>query len=217
MADSGKKKSGNDAVRFLANMQSSQRGLRNVALAALFVAAVVAVGASFLALDYVRKSEDNVYVLDQGAVLELRRATNGEQKDLEVIDHVTRFHELFYNISPNVTTINENTARALELADESAYRVFNDLKEQSHYANMIQRNASQQIIVDSVAVNVLTYPYQVTTFCTLYILRETKIFQYTMRTKCEVLEVQRSRKNPHGLMMTRYFAEDPELVKSVTR
>lgn len=205
------------AVRLLADMRTTQVGMRLVTLTALAAAAVVCLVSVIGALSFANQNRDRVYVLDEGAALELRRAENGEQKDLEVVAVVTRFHELFYNVAPNLTMINANVERALELADESAYRVYADLKEQSYYSYMIQNDITQQVYVDSVAVDVMGYPYKAKAHCSLYVHRDTKDFLYTMQSQCELIEVPRSRSNPNGLMITRYVAEDPVLVNTVSR
>lgn len=207
----------NDAIKFLSNFESRQKGLTRVAFVALAVSALVSIGAVAAAFSYVKASESKVYVLDEGAAMEARRAANGEQKDLEVIDHITRFHELFYNIAPNITTINQNVSRALELADESAYKYFEDLKEQRYFNTLININATQQISVDSVVVDIYTYPYKAKAFNSLYVLRESTIALYALETECELTEVARSVKNPHGLMMRRFYATKPRLVEQRSR
>ena len=207
----------NDAIKFLNDMRSTQRGLRGVAFVALGVSALVCMVAVFIALQYVNESKKEIYILDQGAALEAQRAKNGEQKDLEVIDHVTRFHELFFNIAPNVSAINQNISRAMELADESAYNYFNDLKEQRYFATLININATQQIVVDSVLVAVDRYPYRARCLASLYVMRESNISMYSIQTDCELVEVARTRKNPHGLMMRKFYATKPELIETRKR
>ncbi len=207
----------NDAIKFLADMRSTQKGLRATTFAALAVCALVSVAAVFLAMRYVERGKSEIFILDEGAAIEARRAENGEQRDLEVTDHMRRFHELFFNIAPNLTTINQSVARAMELADESAYRYFTDLKEQNYFSTLIRDNITQQIVVDSVKVDVVSYPYRATAWSSLYVLRESNITLYTMRTQCEMTNVQRSVKNPHGLMIHRFHASKPEFVETRVR
>ena len=207
----------NDAIKFLNDMQATQRGLRGTTFAALAVAAIVSIASVAFAFHYVQQSKSEIFVLDQGAALEAQRAKNGEQKDLEVIDHVTRFHELFFNNAPNVSAINQNVSRAMELADESAYKYFNDLKEQRYFATLININATQQIVVDSVLVAVERYPYRARCIASLYVMRESTISMYRIVTDCELVEVARTRKNPHGLMMRKFYATKPELIETRKR
>ena len=207
----------NDAIKFLNDMRSTQKGLRGVAFVSLGVAALISIAAIFIAFRYVEQSKSEIFVLDQGAALEAQRAKNGEQKDLEVIDHVTRFHELFFNIAPNISAINQNISRAMELADESAYKYFNDLKEQRYFATLVNINATQQIVVDSVLVAVDRYPYRSRTFASLYVMRESNITLYSLQTDCELIEVARTRKNPHGLMIRKFYATKPEFIETRNR
>ena len=207
----------NDAIKFLADIQSTQKGLRSVAFISLAVAAVVCVVSVFISLTFARQASSEVYVLDQGAAMEASRMKNDVQKDLEVINHVTRFHELFFNIAPNVTAMNQNISRAMELADESAYRYFNDLKEERYFSQLININATQQVSVDSVKVDVGSYPYRAVAYLSLYVLRESTVTLYSMRSQCELTNVPRTVKNTNGLMMHKFFATKPELVETRDR
>ena len=197
----------NDAIKFLSDINTTQKTLKTVALVAVAAAAFTCIVAVAIATGRVHQAAGTVYVLND----------NKAQRDLEVINHVTRFHELFFNIAPNLTMINQNTARALELADESAYKYFNDLKEQRYYSTLININATQQIYVDSVKVDVAHYPYRAVTFASLYVVRETTATQYAIRTSCELTNVVRTPKNPNGLMMHKFYATKPELIETRNR
>ena len=105
----------------------------------------------------------------------------------------------------------------MELADESAYNYFNDLKEQRYFATLININATQQIVVDSVLVAVDRYPYRARCLASLYVMRESNISMYSIQTDCELVEVARTRKNPHGLMMRKFYATKPELIETRKR
>ena len=91
---------------------------------------VVAVGGSLLlaivvglsALSFAEKQRSKIYVLDQGKSLLLALQTDAIlSKDVEIRDHVTRFHELMFTLSPQKQTIQENLDRAFNLADRSAF------------------------------------------------------------------------------------------------
>ena len=91
---------------------------------------LVAVGGSLLfaliiglySLSFAEKQRQKIYVLDQGKSLLLALQTDAIlSKDVEIRDHVTRFHELMFNLSPQKQTIQENLDRAFNLADRSAW------------------------------------------------------------------------------------------------
>lgn len=207
----------NDAIKFLGDIQSSFRSMKVVTLAALAACAFVCAVAVVSAMRYVDRSKSEIFILDEGAVLEARRAENNAQRDLEALDHVTRFHELFFNIAPNITMINQNISRALDLADESAYKYYNDLREQRYFTTLIDINATQQISVDSVKVDIMSYPYRAVAFASLYVARESNVTQYAIRTQCELTNVARTAKNPHGLMIHKFYATKPEFVETRAR
>lgn len=207
----------NDGIKFTTDLISSFKGMKLLTWAAVITCAFVCTASVAFAFRYAKQQEMKIYILEKGSIMEAVRAENGAQRDLEVIDHVTRFHELFYNIAPNVTTINQNINRALELADKSAYQYFNNLKEKRYFQTLIDINATQQISVDSVKVDIMQYPYRVKAYSSLYVLRESTITLYKMESSCNVVEAGRTQRNPHGLMITNYYAENPKLIESRNR
>lgn len=207
----------NDGIKFTTDLISSFKGMKLLTWAAVLACVLISTVSVAMAFRYAKQQEFKIYVLEKGSIMEAVRAENGAQRDLEVIDHVTRFHELFYNIAPNVTTINQNINRALELADKSAYQYFNNLKERQYFSTLIDINATQQISVDSVKVDIMQYPYKVKAYSSLYVLRESTIALYKMQSSCDVIEAGRTQSNPHGLMITNYYAENPRLIESRNR
>lgn len=197
----------NDGIKFLADIESSFRRMKVVTLSAVVMCVAVSLGCVAFSYRFANAQKEQVYVLDEGSVLSAYRTDNGVQKDLEVINHCTRFHELFFNMAPNINTINQNVDRALELADESAYNYYSDLKEQQYFSRLVQANATQQIIVDSVKVNVNSYPYAARTYASVFIIRETNITKYQFQSLCGLHETTRTQTNPHGLMIEKFQVE----------
>ena len=120
---------------------------------------IVAVGGSLAvtmtvalwALNFAEKQRSKIYVLDQGKSLLLALQTDAIlSKDVEIRDHVTRFHELMFTLSPQKQTIQENLDRAFNLADRSAWEYSQDLAEKGYCSRLVSANISQQMIVDSV-------------------------------------------------------------------
>ena len=75
----------------------------------------------------------------------------------------------------------------------------------------------QQIQVDSVKFDLSVYPYEVQTYSSLYILRESVIAKYDYRTACEVVDVERSMTNPHGLLIQKFRETANNLVETRKR
>lgn len=207
----------NSAIIFLEDFQKSLKNNRIITVLSYCIG-VIAIICSFVFTSVqVRDLNSKIYVLDHGSVLLASRENNEKQRDLEAIDHVTRFHEIFFNVVPNVESINRNIDRALALSDKSVMQLCNDLKEQSFYATMIRNNAIQQIVIDSVRVNMNHYPYTARTWAKIYLIRMSNITQYDFESSCELCEVNRTEGNPHGLLIQRYRMDKNEKIEQRTR
>ena len=187
---------------------------------------VVAVGGSLLfalvvgvsALNFAEKQRQKIYVLDQGKSLLLALQTDAIlSKDVEIRDHVTRFHELMFTLSPQKQTIQENLDRAFNLADRSAWEYSQDLAEKGYYSRLVSANISQQMIVDSVKFVSTSYPYQVRTYARQYVVRESTVSQYSFVSSCQLINAGRSDANPHGLIIEKFKVLKNDLIETRKR
>ena len=110
-----------------------------------------------------------------------------------------------FNLSPSSESIKRNVDRALTMSDRSAYDYWMDLSERGFYQRLVSANISQEIVVDSVRVNMQTYPYEAATFGKLFLLRESNITSYEFESSCRLVEVERSPSNPHGMMIEKFL------------
>lgn len=191
-------------IKHFETIESSFRKTKAVTFACVAASALVAVVSLVFAATWIGSHSDNVYVLDKGGAFSATVTAGGAQRDLEAIDHVTRFHEHMFNLSPSSEAIKRGVEQALVMADKSAYTYFNDLQEQGFYSRMIQANVTQQIIIDSVKVDMRTYPYPETTFAKVYVVRESNISAYDFVSTGRLVDVGRSKSNPHGFMIERF-------------
>ena len=122
----------------------------------------------------------------------------------EIRDQVRTFHNLFFNVPPDMTMIKRNLEQALDLSDKSAYKYFEDLNESGYYKKMVNADAYQQIQVDEVSVDMSVYPYQIVTKCTQWITRDSNMSKYSLITRCVAVNIPRSQKNLHGIMLQKF-------------
>ena len=75
------------------------------------------------------------FALDGGKSLMLALSQDlSQNRPAEAREHVRRFHELFFGLSPQKDAIEHNINRALQLADKSAYHYYVDFAEKpSHF------------------------------------------------------------------------------------
>lgn len=198
----------NDAIKFTERIHDIVSNSVNVCKIVIIASVAICLGSAYFAYSFVEKQRDQIYVLDQGAVLSAFRSDNGVQKDLEIMNHLYRFHEIFFNTPPNMELIEKNTTQAMELSDRSVLDYYRDLREKQFYTRLISTNSTMQIVVDSVKTNITSYPYPAKTFATIYILRESTITRYRFVSECQITESVRTSKNPHGLLIEKYLVSD---------
>lgn len=172
---------------------------------ALVVFSVITMGiVLFFAFSTVIRSRDTVFVVDQGSTVAATIASNGVQRDQEVEDHVTRFHELMFNLAPSQESHDRRFEAAFNMADRSAYEYWNDQNETGYYSRLISANISQEIIIDSVKFTMTRYPYPAQCFGKVQLVRDSNVTRYEFESSCELRDVARSRLNPHGLMIEKF-------------
>ena len=200
------------------DIESSFKRLSSLTLVSVAGSLIFALIVGLYALYFADKQRQKIYVLDQGKSLLLALQTDAiMSKDVEIRDHVTRFHELLFTLSPQKQTIQENLDRAFNLADRSAWEYTQDLAEKGYYARLISANISQQMIVDSVKFVGNGYPWQVETYARQYVVRESTVSQYSFISTCQVLDGRRSDVNPHGLLIEKFKVVKNDLVETRKR
>ena len=186
------------------NIETSFRRMKFVTTLCMAAAVIIAVGSVMISGKMMQEGNDKIYVVDKGSAVMAARTDEDLYRDLEAKDHVSRFHELMFNISPSSESIKRNLDKALVMSDKSAYDYYMDLSERGFYQRMISANISQEIVVDSIKVNMTGYPYDAKTYGRLFLLRESNITAYNFESSCRLVDVERSQNNPHGLMIEKF-------------
>ena len=121
-----------------------------------------------------------------------------QNRPAEAKEHVRRFHELFFTLSPDKSAIEGNISRALLLADKSAYNYYRDFSEKGYYNRIVAGNINQVVQVDSVLCDFDRYPYAARTHARQMIIRATNVTERSLVTVCRLLNTSRSDDNPNG-------------------
>ena len=191
-------------IKHFNDIEQSFKVMKYITTLALGAAVVVILGAMLLYTNKAESITDTIYVVDRGSAVMASRSPEDGYRDIEANDHVLRFHELMLNVTPNAESIKRNLDRALILSDKSAYDYYMDLSEKGFYQRMISANITQEFVVDSVKVDLESYPYNVKTYGKLYLMRESNINLYEFESQGQLVEVERSPSNPHGLMLEKF-------------
>ena len=151
------------------------------------------------------KSSENykqhIYILANGKALEAIAADRKANIPVEARDHIKTFHQYFFGLDPDDKVIQTNITKALYLADESAKRQYDNLRESGYYANLIAGNISQEINVDSVKLDMEEYPFAFTCYATERLIRSTSATTRSLITQGVLRNVSRSDNNPHGFLI----------------
>lgn len=191
-------------VKYFGGIDQELKSRKGLVIATLCFAAAICIGVIVVSFQFVRDCRDTVYVVDKGSTIMASIADGDVQRDLEVEDHVRRFHELMFNLAPSSESQKRNLEQALHMADRSAYDWWQDQSESGYYARLISANISQEIQIDSVQFSMQLYPYPARLFGKVYLTRESNITAYDFVSECRLSDVPRSRSNPHGLMIEKF-------------
>ena len=202
----------------LKNIETSFRQIRLYSIIFLVLCSVVVVWSVYSSYDFAEKQREKIYVLDGGKSLMLALSQDlSQNRPAEAREHVRRFHELFFTLSPDKSAIEHNVKRALLLADKSAYNYYSDFAEKGYYNRIIAGNINQVLKVDSVVCNFDSYPYQARTYAKQMIIRASNVTERSLVTTCRLLNSSRSDDNPNGFTIEGFTIIDNKDLQTVKR
>lgn len=200
------------------NIETSFRQIRLYSIIFLVLCSVVVVWSVYSSYDFAEKQREKIYVLDGGKSLMLALSQDlSQNRPAEAREHVRRFHELFFTLSPDKSAIEHNVKRALLLADKSAYNYYSDFAEKGYYNRIIAGNINQVLKVDSVVCNFDTYPYQARTYAKQMIIRASNVTERSLVTTCRLLNSSRSDDNPNGFTIEDFTIIENKDLQTVKR
>ena len=144
-----------------------------------------------------------VYVLVNGKLVE----AVAEKRNLpvEIRDHIRTFHTLFFTLSPDEKAIQQQVTKALYMADGSARRTYQNMKEAGFYNNLISGNISQSIEIESIEVDLSRTPYRFTCKGKQFITRPTSLLTRSIVTGGQIRTgLVQSDNNTHGFLVERW-------------
>lgn len=163
--------------------------------------ALVAVSLSFkLSAEH----DDRLYVVNRSVALEALSSDVQQNRPAEAKFTLNRFHELFYNIAPDPQSIASNMRKTTYISDESTRMLYDNLREQKFYENLINSNTVQTVDIDSTVVDLRTTPMRGRISFTLIQKRASAESITPILAECEFVDVNRSDNNPNGFLIKGY-------------
>ena len=189
----------------LQNIESSFRQIRFFGIVFLICCTVLTLLVVWRSYRYAEAQRQKIYVLDQGKSLMLALSQDLRQnRPVEARENVSRFHSLFFSLSPDKSAIESNINRALLMADKSALSCYRDLLERGYFNRLIAGNIIQTIEIDSLQCNFDEYPFRIKTYARQRILRENTITERSLVTTCSLVDATRSDDNPQGFLIEKF-------------
>lgn len=202
----------------LKNIQGAFALSRFYLIGISLMALAVSCYAVFKSYENAEKQREKIYVLDDGKSLMLALAQDIHMnKPAEAKSHVRWFHELFFTLTPDASSIEDNVKQALFLADNSVLEFYKTRKENGYYQKMIGAGIINEIKVDSVVVDMDVYPYRAKTYASTSVMRTSSVTLYHLETMCQLVNCPRSDNNPHGFIIENWEVKKMEELSTIGR
>lgn len=188
----------------LKNIDTAFQHIKRFSLFLVVACVMISGFAIYTCFHMVRQVQGTIYILSSGKVLEAVAASRKDNIAVEARDHISTFHHWFFTLDPDDKVIRANVGKALNLADETARKNYENLKERGFYNNIISANISQQIGIDSIQLDISEHPYQFRCYATQKLVRSTSSVTRKLVTQGELRNVSRSDNNPHGFLIQKW-------------
>lgn len=152
--------------------------------------------------EIVNRAQNRIHILYNGKVLEAIASDRKSNLPVQLRDHIRTFHWYFFSLVPDDRAIQATVSKALYLADESAKKQYDNLRESGYYNNLISANVSQEIEVDSIRLDIDSYPYGFTCYATQKLVRASSTATRRLITQGRVRDLKtQTDNNPHGFLV----------------
>lgn len=173
-----------------------------LSIAASVIIVIAAMIYTFVSTQAERK---NIYVLSNEIPIEATRTDASVNFDIEAKAHIEQFHNLFFTLPADEIYMERTISKAMYLADESALKQYNTLKENGFYNSIMSSSANISIMADSIVIdyNKMSFLY----YGVQRIERPTSILKRQLITSGSLQQTPRSDNNPHGILITNWKTE----------
>ena len=199
------------------NIDSAFRHIKMFSIALIICTLFISVFALYENHKVITETQQRIFILANGKALEAYGADRKDNIPVEARDHITMFHHYFFTLDPDEKIITANITRALYLADGTAKKQYDNLKESGYYTSLISGNISQQIVVDSVIVNINSYPFFFRCIAKEKLIRTTSVVTRSLITEGWLRNIERSDNNSHGFLIERWEIIENKDLKTENR
>lgn len=186
------------------NIDTAFRNMRMVSIISIGASIMLTMFVIYKFVESVKTLQSKIYVLRNGKAQEAFEALREDNLEIEGKEHVKTFHHYFFTLTPDDRLIQATIKKALYLADNTAKKQYDNLRESNYYTGIVSGNISQRLIVDSVALDLQSSPYHFVFYGKQEITRSTSIVYRSLICEGDLREIRRSENNPHGFLIERW-------------
>jgi len=190
--------------KVMQNVDSAFRYIRMVSVVVIAGSIVLNLYLVYRSYDLAKSKKEKVYVLVNGKALEAYASERKDNLAVEAKDHIKTFHNNFFTLSPDEKAIEASIGLAMNLADQSAKKIYDDLKEGNYYSGIISSNINQTLSTDSIQLDMNTIPFGFKYYGVQTLTRPTSVLTRSIVTSGYLREINRSENNPHGFLVERW-------------
>ncbi|HSZ85774.1 MAG TPA: conjugative transposon protein TraK [Puia sp.] len=199
------------------NINSAFRHIKIFSVSLIICTLFISVFSLYENHKIITETQQRIFILANGKALEAYGADRKDNIPVEARDHISMFHHYFFTLDPDEKVIASNITKALYLADASAKKQYDNLKENGYYTNLISGNISQMILVDSIFININSYPFYFRCTAREKLIRTTSIVTRNLITEGYLRNVERSDNNSHGFLIERWEIIENKDLKTENR
>lgn len=161
----------------------------------------------------IEEGRNKVYLLANGNALDLIRSRNGvDNISAEIKNHITMWHQFFYNIDPDPVDIKVRIGKASFLIDNSGKLIESKRLETNFYSQLVSGNISTRVIIDSIIPVLENDVYKCKIVARLKYIRHSNITEKHLDATCEMRNVARTDNNPHGFLIENYILTNQTVI-----
>lgn len=199
------------------NIDSAFRHIRLFSIVVIVCCFLITAYSIYRTSASIANAHERIFILANDKALEAWSAERKDNIPVEARDHVKMFHYYFFTLDPDDKVIATHITKALYLADGTAKRQYDNLKETGYYSSLISGNISQEVVIDSIRIDISSYPYYFRWQGSQRIIRPASIVTRSLVTEGYLRNVGRSDNNPHGFLIERWKTLENTDIKTENR
>lgn len=189
----------------LRNIDTAFKHIKRFSIFLILASIAISCFAIWKSFDFADKAQGRVQILHNGQLLNTVASARKANIPVMIRSHIKTFHEYFFNLDPDEKAIQVNITKALYLADESAKKAYDNLREKGFYTNMIAANISQEISIDSISLDLNPYPYRFVCYAKQTLTRSSSKQLRRLITTGEIRELSnQTDNNPNGFLIQKW-------------